>query len=222
MSLHRKLRRMAAGSSVPLEVAYTGGAVAGGTSSPITYASIPFGDASPTRRLAAIIMTHDAGERLPTAVTIGGISASEAVSASDASYDCLAMWIADVPTGTSGDIVATYSGAVSNSHAFIVRLDGGIGGTYSTSTAPGNSPHDLSLNIPSGDSALIVGSIANDYPTITMTTGATEDFNGLLSGISSIEGMVATELLSSAETPRTVTVTITGSVYEASCAACFQ
>jgi hypothetical protein len=82
-----------------------------GPISPLTFSSQNFGTVDSTRQLiAAIAMQPNGGATVPSAVTIGGVSATLVPSSHSAGNVDVSQWIASVPTGTSGNVVITFGG----------------------------------------------------------------------------------------------------------------
>ncbi len=100
------------GSQFP-SVTYLGTDGSGNTSvTTRDWGSKSLGAASATRRIVVAVYGVDGGGagRTITAVTVQGISATRLVEQNDARGP-LGLFIADVPTGTTGNIVTTFSGA---------------------------------------------------------------------------------------------------------------
>lgn len=120
------------------------------TASSITYSAVPFGGESPTREIFVVFATRSISGYLPTAVTIGGVSATiETVSSS--LYGVVACAHAFVPTGTSGDVVITMANNVSSSAIAVYRV---------------------------ADRAT-VGATADDYASATISSAASASLTGL-------------------------------------------
>lgn len=93
---------------------------------------------------------------LPTAVSIGGVGATNTVSATHA-----ALWIANVPTGTTGDVVLTYANTMNSTAIGLWRL-GGVTSNTPTDTASGSgAPPTVDLTVPFGGVAIAVARMAN-------------------------------------------------------------
>ena len=90
-----------------------------------TISSLNFGNATSNRQIivAASYNTSSAGSI--TAMTIGGVSATQieaAASASDTKHSCL--WIADVPSGSTGSVAITSSAEIANIGFGVFRTEG--------------------------------------------------------------------------------------------------
>lgn len=78
------------------------------TATSFTFTGATFGTADPERYILVGIGTSVSGGGLPTGVTIGGVTASRVKSSSLGTNPTADLWQALVPTGTSGNVVATY------------------------------------------------------------------------------------------------------------------
>jgi hypothetical protein len=156
-----------------------------------TFPLVNFGVEDPTRRIIVAIAGRDAGtaDLLITSVTIGGIAASEAVTAVSNGRR-VALYIASVPAGSSGDIVIQFG----NTSRWC-----GIGvwrATNFASDAPvktatqialaGNRRVDAGLTIPGGGGGLgyiawSAAGMGGTPPTWTWTA-LTEDFDVTIEG----------------------------------------
>jgi len=77
-----------------------------------TITGLSFGDEAPTRLLVAVIHAQASGARTPTAVSIGGVTATLVPGTSVSAAANISIWYAEVPTGTSGSVSVTYSGTI--------------------------------------------------------------------------------------------------------------
>lgn len=84
-----------------------------GASTIYTFSTQALGSASATRRVIVGIGLIATAARTISSVTIGGVSATEVDTAADSNNFAYrtSMYIADVPTGATGDVVVTASGA---------------------------------------------------------------------------------------------------------------
>lgn len=89
---------------------YQGGTVIAAENVTHTYTAAPLGAASASRQVIVMLATWQSGGRTVASVTVGGIAATEDYSAFGNSSSGFHVWRATVPTGTTGDVVATFSG----------------------------------------------------------------------------------------------------------------
>ena len=102
-----------------------------------TYASQNLGTASSDRVVVVAVSGRQSSARTITSVTIGGVSATE-IGTRGSSQNPLGIWMAAVPTGTTGDVVATFSGAMLRSTIILWAVTGGAtlsGASSGTDTA---------------------------------------------------------------------------------------
>lgn len=125
-------------------------------SSSFTFSSLPIGDPSSGRFIAIAVVGRDQSSPTPAlinSVTIGGIGASRVVGVvnnggSPGNYSRAEIWIANVPSGTTANVVVSYPAPQILSAVALYRVNGITSGTaYSTSTSIA-SPATLNLNVP--------------------------------------------------------------------------
>lgn len=134
------------------------------SSASTTISGVNFGSPQSDRELFFLIEYYEGAASLLTSVTIGGISATvEAVSAaSGTNVSHIYLARANVPTGTSGSIVLTYSGSTpSTVYTFGYRVTGrpvvGAAATGAVTGFAASSSTSLtlgSLTIPSNGFAI--------------------------------------------------------------------
>jgi hypothetical protein len=157
-----------------------------------------------------------------TAVSVDGISATQVAVAAVAGGRESAIWIASVPTSTSGDVVLTFAGNVPTVYAGIYALYNLRSATaVDTATATGATGStyflDLSANIDAR--GVVVAVFAGGGVTNTpVPTGLSNET--VLRNISAIRVYSADYTATAAETPRTMGWTLNGFV--AGCLATFR
>lgn len=180
-----------------------------------TFSSAAIGTASADRIVIVVIGSRANSARSISSVTIAGIAATVIATANNTGggADIVAIYAAAVPSGTTGNVVITFSGTM---------LRCGIG-TYAMTGASSVTPYDTATAVPSGSSAsintidspangaILGASLAGSSGTASVTwTGLTENFDiqpeTSSSGVSGACGDFA-----SSQTNRTVGVTV-GSV----------
>jgi len=134
---------------------------------------VSFGTASSTRVVAVYIAgIFSTGSISISSCTIGGVSATLAVSAGDTSYPT-AIYYASVPSGTTGDVVVTFNTTVSDCAI-------GVWSLYDVNATPKSSGgKNTSTAFPSISFAANDIGIFGDFPggAGTTWTNATEDFD---------------------------------------------
>jgi hypothetical protein len=150
-----------------------------------TFSGMDFGDANADRKIIVCIQGHANSARSISSVTIGGVTATELVSQADASVGGhrAAIYGAAVPTGTSGNVVVTFSGSMLRASAHTYRKLGSLTPHHTNKTAQLGSLFNmfLWLRAKEGGAALIfhvgrAGSPATDWGgrTPDFTTGNIE------------------------------------------------
>lgn len=173
----------------------------------LTYTNVPIGTATANRWIVVGIYTNfNAGRTLST-VTIGGVSATLMYAAPtlSASGARLEFWKANVPTGTTANVVATSSGSM---------YDGACGAwssqkepmfyTGAIDTSISSGVFSLSIDIPDGGAVIAMSDHGGGGGTILATSGVTQDFINV-SGSLRIWG--GSEDMLSVETGRSIGVT---------------
>ena len=96
-----------------------------------TFSNQSLGAAAPDRRVVVAIGSSANASRSISTVTVAGISASAVVTSINTAFgaDLSALWIADVATGTTGNVVITFSAAMQRCAMATYRLVGARSGT---------------------------------------------------------------------------------------------
>lgn len=132
------------------------------TASSVTFTSVALGTATSDRLVAVYFGTGTTNTGQVTAVTIQGISATQAVRSGTGNSNVTnVIWYATVPTGTTGDVVVTFSTTWGNTTAGILSsvsiydLASTTPITASTQTASDNVSPSLSVTLtPSANAVL--------------------------------------------------------------------
>lgn len=197
-------------------LAFLQGAVDAVDRATYTYAGLNFGTAAVDRYLVACV-TYRVGSAIGiSSVTIGGVAATLVIGASSGTAPTVtraAIYIALVPTGTSGNVVVTHSGTVSRAGCSLYSLTGIgsatasatstmtnlAGGTFGSFTLP-NASHVIACGYNGDGSSRISTASANlsaGSPTLTATSGASDTtWSGLTEDYDTM--MEATAVASSA------------------------
>lgn len=138
--------------NVPLPtLAYRGFVAVESVSNNHTHSSYTSSDEDASRRLIAGV-GYAANEI--TGVTIFGVTASLLVSANNGPRRC-SLWIADVPTGTSGSVVLTLTSAGWNSYVSLYSVVDLVSSTpVDTDTGTGVSSVSTSVSVSDGGVAM--------------------------------------------------------------------
>jgi hypothetical protein len=134
------------------------------TAGAYSFTGLSFGAASAGRYMVACIGWTDftIGNAL-SSVTIGGVSAT-ILGQSGVNLQ-MSICIAFVPTGTTGTVVANFTGSAARCNVHVYSLDGpSTAGAYFFGTSTANSP-TATLNVPA-NSAVIAAVMAQGAPVI--------------------------------------------------------
>jgi hypothetical protein len=173
------------------------------TGSGNSYTGMSFGTATSDRY---IVLAFGCVGNDITAVTIGGVSASKLVSVV-AGFGSVrtSIWIAAVPTGTSGDVVLTGISGVSSAQLY------GITGLNSASaTDTGSNSGSSPLNFSS--LSVSAGGVAIGTSFSESTPGATATWTGLTTVDLNVRFNAAASQHSAAHYSATADVSLSGSV----------
>lgn len=156
-----------------------------------SFAGIAFGAAAANRYIVVSVLRFNGGGGTITAVTIGGVSATEVATVADVSMSA-GIWIALVPTGTTGTIVLTDSASGTGDYGIMVYA---MYAPHSiTPNATGTSvanPPTVTLTEPVSGVTIACGAVlAGATPTWTgVTLDATVNPAGLtMTGASALTG----------------------------------
>lgn len=150
--------------SDPFSVTATDNSSDTSASSPVTYTGLSIGATGTNRVIAAGVGSRNAGGiGAISSLTIGGISATKAIAVTNGAGDQSAeIWYASVPTGTTANVVVTYTtGAYARGGIQLWRVISATGNAptatatgvdNATDTQPIDTP--ASVTIPSGGAAM--------------------------------------------------------------------
>jgi hypothetical protein len=141
-----------------------------------TFADQLFGDAptgNDTRYIAVAVGAFQSASRTILEVTIGGVTATEIVSTANNAAPC-GVYVAEVPTGTTGSVVVTLDASVIGISIVVCRIlnPSSPTGFDTASGVHSSGTVDLSLDIPNGGDAVAIVQSINAGSTIW--TGLTE------------------------------------------------
>jgi len=194
-------------SSTPVTAAFTASAVTGSSATAYTFSSQALGTAGATRMIVINVTgSSNSGGATPiNTLTVAGVSAvkaKEQVSSGEAGYS-QDIWYAPLASGTSGDVVVTFSGAQA-------RCGIGLMAVYDADDSPtftnGNSDDPMVATISCPAKGIIIGSCtmnADEGVPTTTWTNLTEKYDQQVESIQSHSGAFAT--FDSAQTDLTIT-----------------
>lgn len=198
----------AGGSIVPATISNTASGADVSNATAYTFSSQALGAAASDRKIVVGVVEVAATTTVST-LTVGGVSAS-LVKRQSGGIQVVELWQADVPTGTTGDVVVTMAAASQGVAIGVWRVVGAASAASNTLGAYA-APATGTIDIPAG--GVLVAMVGNRVVgTTTVTwTGPTEDFdaNDITSaGNDTYSG--ASGAHATAQTGYTVTATMSG------------
>jgi len=186
-----------------------------------TFSSEAIGSPKENRVIALCIGSRSAGSTTVSSVTIGGVSATKQVEYRNlTSGTTLAnIWTAEVPTGSTADIVVNFSGSVYRCGVGIYRIVGISSQVpYSSNGATANNV-SINMNTPNVEAAVIAMCTTNADGSTTWT-GLTEDCDFIMDGNRIMS--TASDLSEIEETPKSISYNMSAELYSVSCGAVFS
>jgi hypothetical protein len=189
-------------ASADISIAFLQSAESGTDASSYTFSTQNIGVAATDRHIIVATIARGASQTL-TGVTIGGVTAtSVANNSNDGSI--AALFIAAVPTGTTGDIVLTFSGTMIRAADGAYRATGlGSATPTDTGVSSANAP-TTDLDIAAGGFGIGTAFSGGTAPTFTWT-GLTENFDAGWAENSDTAYTGAMEEFATAQTGLTIT-----------------
>jgi hypothetical protein len=148
-----------------------------------TFSTVDFGAAHSTRKIYCVYNTRATTGRTISSATIGGVAATihvQQVRTAVGADQMVGIFSADVPTGTSGDVVVTLSGtppAANRQYLGVYRVlnqTGAVDDTDSVAAGAGSGTRTLNPTVVGG--AVIAG-CTNFNATDNTWTGPTENYD---------------------------------------------
>lgn len=150
------LNSMLLGAVAPVSVVFTDSSVDPTDLTVYTFSAQALGVASPKRKIVVGVSLGLAA-RTVTSLTVQGISATLVRAQAGAGVIDNELWQANVPAGTTGDIVVTCSAASDRAGIGVWAVYNAASAAFATAGSAAN-PLSASLNIPQGGIAIGVGS----------------------------------------------------------------
>ena len=161
-------------------ISFTASAVSASDLTTYTFASQSLGSAATGRKIIVGVGGSQTSGVAISSVTVAGVPATSIATnvAASGAFNRSALYIADVPTGTTGDVVVTFASGV-------LRAGVGVWAAYnlnsSTATSTGTSlsnPYSSSLTVNAGGIAVCYAFtyFASGLPTHSYS-GLTKDFD---------------------------------------------
>lgn len=182
-----------------------------------TYSGAALGTADPTRKILVCVMGSNAGLAAPT-VTVAGSTATVQASIVGAANATTALYSVALASGTTGNIVVTWSAGQVRTSIAVWATYNLTSGTVVNSASSAVATASLNVNLTAGDIMAVCGESGTS--TSATATGYTQRFNVQDSELEAYNGGDFTASIT--EAPRTVTMTWNGSTVFASLAATFR
>lgn len=168
-------------------LAFLQGATSTADATEYTFSGQSLGDAASDRLIVVCLHGRRIGTLPVSSVTVAGVTATEVVTQTNSSlfngqsvFSRSAIYLASVPTGTSGDVVVTFGQTSLRCGIQLYRLTG-VGATAaSTATSIADAP-TATLTIPANGLLIAAASTARDNAVNDCTwTNATRDYQILI------------------------------------------
>lgn len=137
-----------------------------------TFSAHSLGTAAGDRKIVVAAMGTGGSPGGVSSLTVAGVSAASVIEATNGAQT-VSMWIADVPTGATGDIVVTFAAGKNRCGIAVYALYGaGSSTAFDTGSATAD-PYSDTLNVPANGVAIAAAADTNN--TTATWTGLTED-----------------------------------------------
>ena len=163
----------------PITMTYESSSITGSDLTTYTFSSQALGTADADRMIILGIGGNGVGTPTPSTVTVAGITPTLIAESEDAGASGLTsyMYYAMVPTGTTGDVVVTWSGAMLECGCAIWRVIGGRQSGFVSTTASSSDPLNTIFTAPRGSVWAAYAQIPDGGAT--WTGDLTEDFDAV-------------------------------------------
>ena len=185
----------------------------GANATSYTFSGKDFGSASADRKIIVGIVGRSSSANTISSVTIGGVSATSIAGVVDENNTAASYYVADVPSGTSGDVVVTFS-ATNLRCGIVVYGATGIKSIVSHSTDIEHDSGNPAMQVDALEDSFVLGLAYCDQDgSASNWTGLDEDFD-----LNAIESQITVTSASKyVETPDSTydtSVAFTGNVSE--------
>lgn len=165
------------------EITYLQNATSESDLTTYTFSSQSLGSAVADRQIIVGVWGLRSSQTATVSVTVAGITASkvvEQISNNGTGLGVAALYIAAVPTGTTGDVVVTYGSGGNQSRVFIAMWKGtGLNSTPEDIGSSTSSPASDSLTVSANSAQVAFAGITNQNGAWTWA-GVTEDFDDVV------------------------------------------
>ncbi len=200
---------IAGGAVVDVTISYRTQSSSTSDLSTYTFSTLDIGTAG-TRHVVVGVVSSGTSPSI-SSVTVAGVSATAMIELAESNLK-IGLWIASVPTGTTGDVVVTHTSSMLRC-GVIVWAVYDITSTTPTATASDSAPAlSQSLTINAGGVGIGLADGYQNGSTASWTwTGLTEDIDVDFADGANHDAMSGASLASAAGSSPTVTATKTGS-----------
>lgn len=197
-----------AGGPSPVVCTLTDHAVDSANASSYTFSAKSLGAASADRKIVVAALRNSGGSTAGvSSMTIGGISATLIVAKNHVNECNSELWQANVPTGTTGDIVVNWGSSANRMGIGVWAVTGAAAAAYATSSS-GSSVDNLTTTINCPASGCVIAGAAGNSSTFVWS-GVTERFEDAPEGTNQ-KGSGASDNFAAAQTGLTVACATTG------------
>ena len=140
-----------------------------------TFSSLSLGTVATDRHIVIAGAARSSVARTLDSITVGGVTATQN-ALRDTSNSKAFLYIAAVPTGSTGDVVVSFSGGMLRCGVGLYRLDDLVSATAHDSGTSSADPTTFDLDIPVNGAAIGVSANFASGGTASWT-GVTEDFD---------------------------------------------
>jgi len=175
-----------------------------------TFSGVALGTAATNRHIVVAAATGTASAADVSSLTVGGVSASLVVRASGSDHTRSELWIASVPSGTTGDIVITWSGTKDRCGYAAWAMYGASASASDTATDADTTPSQT-IDVPAGGYLIAAFSGNGSGAARTATwTGPSENYDETIQDNFTQTG--ASDAYAAAQTGLTVSISFSGAM----------
>jgi hypothetical protein len=172
-----------AGAKVAPEISYITSASSTSDLTTYTFSSVSFGNANDTRRIFVCLTTQGGGSGTVTSLTVGGVSAEKLYGEPSAAIR-MEVWVAAVPTGTTGNIVVNWSTTKSYTDIHVYRAINLLTNTPTSTifVSTTSNPVSLAMDLAVNDPGFVLSSVMTRANVDVTWTNATEGADAFYDG----------------------------------------
>lgn len=146
----------------PATVSWTAISHDGSNQGTFTFSGLAIGAAATDRKVVVCVYARQGAVTAVSSMTVGGISATLVLAANNGSAVYVnEMWQADVPTGTTADVVVVFNGNANDAAVSVFRITGAASAAYNTASDILAADPSTTLNV-SANGVAIATNIASD------------------------------------------------------------